>query len=109
MKFTIYQLKRTNERKDYGFLGFDDALKFIGENFYPKLKDYKKVYEGNIDSEDNATSLRILEKIYAMFNIAVPSDFRGHSLSVSDVICLDNTFYYVDRIGYQKLDNKFFI
>jgi hypothetical protein len=34
-----------------------------------------------------------------------PSDFRGHSLSVSDVVYLDGKYYYCDSFGYKELTN----
>ena len=51
----------------------------------------------------------VLERIYTRFNVERPSDFYGHSLSVSDVIVLNynqrHEAYYCDSVGYQKLDN----
>ena len=47
-----------------------------------------------------------LEDIYRRFNIDHPEDFRGHSLSVSDVVVLHengaDTTYYVDSIGFRE-------
>lgn len=46
-----------------------------------------------------------LEDIYIRFNIDRPADFRGHSISVSDVVVLhqngENTSHYVDSFGYR--------
>ena len=48
-----------------------------------------------------------LEDIYRRFNIDHPEDFRGHSLSVSDVVVLHengaDAAYYVDSIGFKEL------
>ena len=48
-----------------------------------------------------------LEDIYTRFNIDHPKDFRGHSLSVSDIVVLHqnggNTAHYVDSIGYREV------
>lgn len=45
-----------------------------------------------------------LDNIFEKFNTDHPADFKGHSLSVSDVIVLhqkgENTAHYVDRVGY---------
>lgn len=65
------------------------------------IDNYKQVYDGNIDTEENVIST--LEKIYSMFNAYRPKDFNGHSLSVSDVVELDEEKYYVDRFGWKKL------
>ena len=48
-----------------------------------------------------------LEDIYTRFNIDHPKDFKGHSLSVSDIVVLHqnggNTAHYVDSIGFQNV------
>ena len=52
-----------------------------------------------------------LEDIYRRFNIDHPEDFRGHSLSVSDVVVLHengaDAAYYVDSIGFKELPGFF--
>ena len=52
-----------------------------------------------------------LEDIYRRFNIDHPEDFRGHSLSVSDVVILHengaDAAYYVDSIGFKELPGFF--
>lgn len=66
---------------------------------------YDSVYKGNM--EDGMT----LESLYAMFNINRPEDFRGHSLSVSDVIVLrdreEKKAYFVDSFGFKELPDFF--
>ena len=48
-----------------------------------------------------------LEDIYTRFNIDHPKDFKGHSLSVSDVVVLhqngQDTAHYVDSFGYKDV------
>ena len=50
----------------------------------------------------------LLESIYSRFNIDRPEDFKGHSLSVSDIVAIRQagvvSCYYCDSIGFQKLD-----
>ena len=52
---------------------------------------------------------RQLEDLYVKFNIDHPNDFRGHSMSVSDIVALkiagEVSFHYVDSVGFQKLEN----
>ena len=49
--------------------------------------------------------------IYERFNIQRPADFTGHSLSVSDVVVLNDgstvKAYYVDSIGFAELPEFF--
>lgn len=48
-----------------------------------------------------------MEELYEKFNLFRPADFRGHSLSVSDIVALNRggavSFHYVDSIGFQEL------
>ena len=59
---------------------------------------YNKVYSGTLKSGEN------LDSIYERFNLYHPDDFRGHSLSVSDVLVLNRegeiTAYYVEKEGF---------
>lgn len=52
-----------------------------------------------------------LDGIYERFNIQRPADFTGHSLSVSDVVVLNDgstvKAYYVDSIGFAELPDFF--
>lgn len=64
------------------------------------FKDYKLVYEGEIEVEDvNKT----LEDLFTIFNIKRPQDFKGHSLSVSDIVELDGKYYYCDNVGWTEI------
>jgi hypothetical protein len=48
-----------------------------------------------------------LDAIFEKFNIDQPEDFRGYSLSVSDVIVIKHSdlvkAYYVDAIGFKEI------
>ena len=48
-----------------------------------------------------------MEQLYQKFNFARPTDYHGHSLSVSDVIMLNQdgkiSAHYVDSIGFKEL------
>lgn len=71
---------------------------------------YKEVYRGTLAELEDTRSDSILEKLYEKFNLRIPEDFRGHSLSVSDVVELnldgERIFYFVDSIGFQKLKKE---
>ena len=51
----------------------------------------------------------MLEGLYTKFNIDHPEDFRGHSISMSDIVALkvahEVSFHYVDRIGFVELQD----
>lgn len=46
-----------------------------------------------------------LESLFEKFNLDRPEDFKGHSLSVSDVVVLEDRAYYVDDVGFKPLEN----
>ena len=93
--YKIKQIKNL-EQCDYSFEWWDWAK----DKF--NLEDYETVYEGTIDDCVNDTGT--LEKLFEIFNINHPKDFRGHSLSVSDVVELDGVNYYCDSHGWVKLE-----
>lgn len=70
---------------------------------------YDLVYSGALSPAltANRTPEAILERLYVRFNLNRPDDFRGHSLSVSDVIALNlngqTECYYTDSFGFYKL------
>ena len=67
--------------------------------------DYELVYTEPLTEKDT------LEAIYERFNIQRPTDFTGHSLSVSDVVVLNDgksiKACYVDSIGFAELPDFF--
>jgi len=66
------------------------------------LDAYKKVYEGDFEEKKDG-NLPVTEQLYVMFNIARPKDFKGHSLSVSDIIIIDGQQYFCDEYGFKTI------
>lgn len=67
-----------------------------------KFERYQKVYEGQI--ENSLEDKWVLEDIYMMLNGKHPEDYKARSLSVSDIIEMDNgKCYYCDSIGWQEV------
>ena len=96
--FKIHQIKDI-ENTDYAFRSFR-----LGKfNF----KDYEERYEMEYVSESEQPNMEILETIFYIFNMRRPADFKGHSLSMSDVIELNRDghkqFYYCDMCGFARL------
>lgn len=98
MNYTIYQIKDI-ENCGYAFRHYDTAKK-IGL----KLADYKSVYSGTVKTKED--TYETLEDLFRIFNIDRPEDFKGHSLSVSDIIELEGEYYYCDFIGFEKLNKE---
>jgi hypothetical protein len=93
----IWQLKADSDF-ELRFRAYDEVLKSSGK---PSMANYETVYDGELETND-------LEAVYAKFNMDQPNGFTGHSLSISDVVELydegGSEFYYVDRIGFQKIE-----
>ena len=98
----IFQLKDIPETRDLRFEPFERLTK---EGITPNVKDYSLVDVIPVD-EGRETHL-LLDDIFTLYNTAKPQDFKGHSLSVSDVIVINDngstTAYYVDRAGFKEL------
>ena len=96
--FSIYQIKGGDETRDLRFEPYD-RLTAAGHRVDPK--NYALVYSAPL------TPGTSLEDIYTRFNIDHPKDFKGHSLSVSDVVVLhqngQDTAHYVDSLGYKDV------
>lgn len=97
-RFGIYQLKDTEEARNIHFMGMDYLE---SKGIAVTRVNYDLLYTAPLEE---GTSL---EDIYTRFNIDRPADFRGHSLSVSDVVVLhqngENTSHYVDSFGYREV------
>ena len=96
--FSIYQLKSGNATLDYRF----EPLDVIRNNgLSVKPENYELVYTAPLTEKDS------LESIYTRFNIDHPADFKGHSLSVSDIVVLHqdgkDTAHYCDRFGFSQV------
>ncbi|HFL3599768.1 TPA: YodL domain-containing protein [Clostridioides difficile] len=96
--FTIYQLKGGDETRDFRFEPYD-RLQAAGLAVDPA--NYANIYTAPLESGMS------LEGIFERFNIDHPKDFKGHSLSVSDVVVLhqhgQDTAHYVDSFGFQQV------
>lgn len=96
--FSIYQIKSGDETRDYRFEPYD-RLQATGRSV--DRANYGLVYTAPLDGKTT------LEDIYRTFNIDHPADFKGHSLSVSDVVVLHqggkDTAHYCDSFGFQQV------
>ena len=96
--FSIYQIKGRDETRDLRFEPYD-RLQAAG-NVVDRA-NYELVYSAPLAPETS------LEDIYARFNIDHPKDFKGHSLSVSDVVVLhqdgQDAAHFVDSVGFREV------
>ena len=100
--YSIYQLDLSDNTDELRFMSLD----WLESKGLSVDRDhYQMVYARQREPGET------LEDIYRRFNIDHPEDFRGHSLSVSDVVVLHekgtDTAYYVDSIGFKELPDFF--
>lgn len=102
MHITIYQI---NDKRDvnnvafrsYNFTQTRQRVSGVESVIYDKIYTYNN-------------PVRNLEEVYYIFNQKHPDDFRGHSLSVSDVVevsglpDVSDGFYFCDTVGFRKVD-----
>ena len=101
--FSIYQLRGGEETLDYRFEPYE---RLQAAWLTVDRANYDLVYTAPLNQNTS------LEDIYRTFNIDHPKDFKGHSLSVSDVVVLhqngQDTAHYVDSFGFTQVP-EFFI
>ena len=102
--FLIYQIRRGGELDAYRFMNYDYLQ---SKGVTPERSGYDAIYTGGFMDYGNARTN--LDMIYQRFNVDHPADFKGHSLSVSDIVALKQngvvSCHYVDSIGFRELPN----
>lgn len=97
-RYGIYQIIDGSHGREYEFMD----LNFIERHGYQLRKeDYELIYSDKMLYGDT------LDSLYEKFNIAHPEDYTGHSLSVSDIVVLNENgnvkAYFVDSISFREL------
>lgn len=100
-EFSIYQINVDRDTANVCFIGMESIEKIKGTKEV-NAAAYDRVYDGKMDCIS-------LENIYQKFNVDHPADYKGRSLSVSDVVeiresdTLNPGFYFVDSIGFKSI------
>ncbi len=100
-EFSIYQINVDRDTANVCFIGMESLEKIKGTKEV-NAAAYDRVYDGKMDCIS-------LENIYQKFNVDHPADYKGRSLSVSDVVEIRESdtpnpgFYFVDSIGFKKI------
>jgi len=101
LKINIYQINRDRDTQRLKFMGLD-AVRKVLRSAEPDCAAYDKVYSGNV-------KCRNLEDVFILFQSGRPEGLRGHSLSVSDVVEVEDAasitpgFYFCDSIGFKEI------
>ena len=100
-EFSIYQINMDRDSANVCFIGMESLEKIKGTKEV-NAAAYDRVYDGKMDCIS-------LENIYQKFSVDHPADYKGRSLSVSDVVeiresdTLNPGFYFVDSIGFKSI------
>jgi len=102
--FAIYQLKDMESTHD---LRFEPLTRVQAAGQEVKLENYDLVYTAPLPADSEKGTFEHLNDLFFRFNHDRPEDFRGHSLSVSDIVALKQAdrvaCFYVDRWGFKEL------
>ena len=100
--FAIYQLRDNDNTAQLRFMNAEYLEK---KGLSIEKGNYAAVYAGGLDRRGDTQDR--LDALYETFNIRRPEDFRGHSLSVSDIVALKQngvvSCHYVDSRGFKAL------
>lgn len=100
--FAIYQLKHVEQTRDLRFAPLESIT---AAGMVVDRDNYDLVYTGTLDG--NGSTDEKLEALFETFNVNRPEDFKGHSLSVSDIVALKQagavSFHYCDSAGFSEV------
>ena len=91
MKIKLYQLPMGNKKI---FLSYAYIKEEMKEEII--LSEYELVYDGEIEGSD-------IEDAFFVFNVNHPEGYTGRSMSVSDIVEINGTYYFCDAFGFKKL------
>ena len=101
--FAIMQLNRSDEARSMSFMSYDFIER---QGLKPEINFYEMTYTGPLHTNAESADA-ICENLFVKFNAERPEDFRGHSMSVSDVIALKRqgevNYFFVDSFGFKEL------
>ena len=97
MKIKIYQIPEEKDRRNLMFRNYENAQSRGGVD----LAEYDLVFDGEVEANS-------LENVYCLFNqhSLIPQDYRGRSLSVSDIVETAEGFFFCDSVGFVELERE---
>lgn len=101
MKISLYQIDPERDAKRLRFLNLA-ATRQVLHSHEPEASVYNKVFAGTV-------KCRNLEDVFVLFNSSPPEGFRGRSLSVSDIVEVEDAAsitpgcYFCDSVGFKEV------
>lgn len=96
MKIKVFQIVSERDKRNVKFAGLEEMKKYQGSDKVDAAL-YEEVFDGEVDRNT-------LEGVYELLNTDPPPLYRGHSMSVSDIVKTEEGFFYCDRYGFKKVD-----
>ena len=103
MKIKVYQINHDRDKPIRAYQSLRSLQRLFGSKEIVSDR-YDKVFDGEVDC-------KTLDDVYRKFNLDHPTDYRGRSLSVSDVVevvepvsDLKKGFYFCDECSFEKVD-----
>ena len=101
--FSIYQVPPGPEGRDFRYRSYEDLQ---ADGLSVDRKNYQLIYSAPLDKDIT------LDEIYRRFNMEHPADYKGHSLSMGDIVVFrqdgKQTAYYVDEGADYRQVPEFF-
>ena len=101
--FSIYQVPPGPEGRDFRYRSYEELQ---ADGLSVDRKNYQLIYTAPLDKDTT------LDEIYRRFNIEHPADYKGHSLSMGDIVVFrqdgKQTAYYVDEGADYRQVPEFF-
>jgi len=96
MKIKVYQINADRDKNRVKFEGLENTEQYQG---FSQIDSsiYDEVYDGEVDCKG-------LESVYTLLNTDHPPFYRGHSLSVSDIVQTEDGHYFCDSTGFERVD-----
>lgn len=105
MRLKIYQVRELEDRRNRMYMNYTWHI----HHELPITEDYyKTVWEEEVEMPSQLDIF--LEMLFQRFNCNIPEGYKGHSMSVSDCILLEEEnnnprVFFVDRFGFQEVEN----
>ena len=101
--FSIYQVPPGPEGRDFRYRSYEDLQ---ADGLSVDRENYQLIYTAPLDKDTT------LDEIYRRFNMEHPADYKGHSLSMGDIVVFrqdgKQTAYYVDEGADYRQVPEFF-
>ena len=101
--FSIYQVPPGPEGRDFRYRSYEDLQ---ADGLSVDRKNYQLIYSAPLDKDIT------LDEIYRRFNMEHPADYKGHSLSMGDIVVFrqdgKQIAYYVDEGADYRQVPEFF-